>query len=138
MFLQNGKALMQHGTSLTEQSKFEAEAERARSMPSIETRAFPLQLAGFDRALVKQWFTSGTFEGNFGHEVEIVFSFQPCKSMAVNAVEVLVCTDQPSAVPTVVSKRISLIGGQKLSIPLPKGVEWRYEVLDQTSPIADE
>lgn len=137
-FTQNGKSLMQHGASLTKQSTFEAKGERDRTVPALSTRAFPVQLAGFNRALVKQSFTSGSFESNFGHETELIFSFQPCHSIEGEPAKLLTCIDQPAATATVVSKKITLVGGQKLAIQFPQGVEWTYEVLDQASPIADE
>jgi hypothetical protein len=94
-----------------------------------------LQLAGFKQVLIRRTFASGGFEENFGHEAEIAFSIQQCNRVGTDGNRIPVCTDQPAAMPTVISRRITLTGGQKLAIQFPEGVEWTYQVLDQASPI---
>lgn len=132
---QGGKLLAPPASQLTEQTRVAAAAELFSKTHSKQSMATVLQLAGPKQVLIRRTFISGSFEENFGHEAEIAFSIQPCNRVGREANGVPVCGDQPVAMPTVITRRITLVGGEKLAIQFPEGVEWTYQVLDQASPI---
>ncbi|MBZ2208454.1 hypothetical protein I4X03_014405 [Massilia sp. R798] len=92
-----------------------------------------VELAGFKSAILRRDMSSGGFDGNIGREVELTFSIQPCREVSVQD-KVLTCADRTAAPPIYIARRIALIGGRHITVELPEGVKWTYQVLDQKSP----
>lgn len=130
---QGGKQLYA-GSNLTERDQVLATAELRGARQVKQTMETTILLAGFKQAIIQRELPSQGFESNFGRETDFVFSIQPCNQV-VERNNLMECGDQSAPPPVSVRKKITLVGGQKVTVQFPDGIVWTYQVLDQASPL---
>ena len=129
-----GPARLYAGSSLKERNGVAAAALLQANRQSTYTLTTTVILAGGQQALIRRHLPAGGFDENFGRETEMEFSIQPCNQFGSEN-GLVVCTDRSAPPPVVISKRVWLKGGQKVTVQFPGNVTWIYQVLEQASPL---
>lgn len=125
------------GAQLTESGQLRTIAELPADKDSKQFLSTVILMDGYKQAIVRRELPAGGIKANWGREIDLVFSIQPCNQPAQpHPTSIIKCADQPASLPVLVRKKITLIGGREVTVQFPDGVLWTYQVLDQTSPVA--
>ena len=129
-----GQVRLYAGSSLEERNGVAAAALLQANRQSTYTLTTTVILSGGQQALIRRHLPAGGFDENFGRVTEMEFSIQPCNQFGSEN-GLVVCTDRAAPRPVVISKRVLLKGGQKVTVQFPGNLTWTYQVLEQASPL---
>ncbi|MFZ6712962.1 hypothetical protein [Undibacterium sp. TC9W] len=116
------------GSSLVEYERFKNTASQLQVANGIKSQ---MQFVGPTNILYTIAYADGSFETKFGTQVDLIFSYQQCNSVAYVDVFYMKCMDSNPAPLTSARKTVMLKGGESTKIEFPSGVQWNYRVFDQ-------
>lgn len=124
---------LRSASELTEYSRVIAEAS-LQTAPGYRNGFATTVHAPNGRTLIlRRRFTSGSFGTNFGQHTRAIFSIQPCSDINISQY-VISCQDTHPISAMTVEVPLMVAKGEIAVAKFPNGVEWTYQVLDQSQP----